>query len=206
MGQFDLNKYRQEMASVIGTGAETTVFYEALDFAFAAHDGQMRKSGDPYIIHPCATTRILAKEMDIHNCEILAAGLLHDTIEDVEEITPEVVRKKFGPNVEAIVVGCTKVKHHSGDKQALKKLVHRKLFTGAAVRPEVMVVKLADRMHNLRTLDSMPRHKRQRIAEETLDFYAPLATILVALSSSEVILVIRLLLFSLSIFNSIAFS
>ncbi|WP_446008763.1 RelA/SpoT family protein [Candidatus Electrothrix sp.] len=178
MGKFDLEKYRQEMASFIGTGEETSVFYEALDFAFAAHAGQMRKSGDPYIIHPCATARILAEEMDIHNCEILAAGLLHDTIEDVEEITAAVLREKFGPNVEAIVVGCTKVKHHSGDKQALKKLVHRKLFTGAAARPEVMVVKLADRMHNLRTLGSMPRHKRQRIAEETLDFYAPLATIL----------------------------
>ncbi|XCN73464.1 MAG: HD domain-containing protein [Candidatus Electrothrix aestuarii] len=178
MGQFDLERYRQEMSSFIGAGEETAVFYEALDFAFAAHDGQMRKSGDPYIIHPCATARILAEEMDIQNCEILAAGLLHDTIEDVEEITPETIREKFGPNVEAIVVGCTKVKHHSGDKQALKKLVHRNLFTGAAVRPEVMIVKLADRMHNLRTLGSMPRHKRQRIAEETLDFYAPLATIL----------------------------
>ncbi len=178
MGKFDLEQYRQEMASFIGTGKETAVFYKALDFAFAAHDGQMRKSGDPYIIHPCATARILAEEMDVHNCEILAAGLLHDTIEDVEEITAQVIQKKFGQNVEAIVVGCTKVKHHTGDKQALKKLVHRKLFTGAAARPEVMVVKLADRMHNLRTLDSMPRHKRQRIAEETLDFYAPLATIL----------------------------
>ncbi|MCI5164149.1 MAG: bifunctional (p)ppGpp synthetase/guanosine-3',5'-bis(diphosphate) 3'-pyrophosphohydrolase [Candidatus Electrothrix sp. AX5] len=178
MGRFDMEKFRQEMSLFIGTGAETSVFYEALDFAFEAHDGQMRKSGDPYIIHPCATARILAEEMDVHNCEILAAGLLHDTIEDVEDITPEVIREKFGPNVEAIVVGCTKVKHHSGDKQALKKLVHRRLFTGAAVRPEVMVVKLADRMHNLRTLGSMPRYKRQRIAEETLDFYAPLATIL----------------------------
>lgn len=120
MGQCNLEKYRLEMAAFIGTGAETSVFYEALDFAFAAHDGQMRKSGDPYIIHPCATARILAEEMDVHNCEILAAGLLHDTIEDVEDITPEVIREKFGPNVEAIVVGCTKVKHHSGDKQALK--------------------------------------------------------------------------------------
>lgn len=177
-GTFDLEKYRHEMESFIGTGMQTSVFYDALDFAFSAHDGQMRKSGDPYIIHPCATARILAEEMDVHNCEILSAGLLHDTIEDVDEVTPELIRKRFGDNVEAIVVGCTKVKHHSGDKQALKKLVHRKLFTGAAVRPEVMVVKLADRMHNLRTLGSMPRHKRQRIAEETLDFYAPLATIL----------------------------
>ncbi|MCW5201026.1 bifunctional (p)ppGpp synthetase/guanosine-3',5'-bis(diphosphate) 3'-pyrophosphohydrolase, partial [Desulfobulbus sp. F4] len=120
----------------------------------------------------------LAEELDIKNAEILAAALLHDTIEDVEEIVPAVIREKFGTNVEAIVVGCTKVKHHSGDKQALKKLVHRQLFTGAAARPEVMIVKIADRLHNLRTLDSMPRHKRQRIADETLDFYAPLATIL----------------------------
>ncbi|XOF35087.1 MAG: HD domain-containing protein [Candidatus Electrothrix sp. YB6] len=178
MGQFDLKGYRQEMASFIGTGDDTLVFCNALDFSVAAHEGQMRKSGDPYIVHPCATARILAEEMEIRNCEILAAALLHDTIEDVEEITAETLEERFGAHVAAIVVGCTKVKHHSGDKQALKKLVHRRLFTGAAVRPEVMVVKLADRMHNLRTLGSMPRRKRQRIAEETLDFYAPLATIL----------------------------
>ncbi|MCI5144331.1 MAG: bifunctional (p)ppGpp synthetase/guanosine-3',5'-bis(diphosphate) 3'-pyrophosphohydrolase [Candidatus Electrothrix sp. AR3] len=176
--KFNLEQYRREMEPFIGTSPATRLFYEALDFAFTAHAGQMRKSGDPYIIHPCATARILAEELDVHNAEILAAGLLHDTIEDVEEVTPEVLREKFGSNVEVIVVGCTKVKHHSGDKQALKKLVHRKLFTGAAAKPEVMIVKLADRLHNLRTLGSMPRHKRQRIAEETLDFYAPLATIL----------------------------
>jgi GTP pyrophosphokinase len=176
--KFDLEQYRQDMESLIGTGPERQLFYEALDFAVAAHAGQMRRSGDPYIIHPCATARILAEEMDVHNAEILAAGLLHDTIEDVEEINHTNLAARFGPTVAAIVVGCTKVKYYSGDKQALKKLVHRKLFTGAAARPEVMIVKLADRLHNLRTLDSMPRHKRQRIADETLDFYAPLATIL----------------------------
>jgi GTP diphosphokinase / guanosine-3',5'-bis(diphosphate) 3'-diphosphatase len=174
----DLEQYRREMEALIGSSPAVRLFYEALDFAAAAHEGQMRRSGDPYIIHPCATARILAEELDIKNAEILAAALLHDTIEDVEDIVPAVIREKFGPNVEAIVVGCTKVKHHSGDKQALKKLVHRQLFTGAAARPEVMIVKIADRLHNLRTLDSMPRHKRQRIADETLDFYAPLATIL----------------------------
>lgn len=176
--RFDLEQYRREMEALIGSGPAARLFYEALDFAVAAHEGQMRRSGDPYIVHPCATARILAEELDIKNAEILAAALLHDTIEDVEEIVPALIREKFGPTVEAIVVGCTKVKHHSGDKQALKKLVHRQLFTGAAARPEVMIVKIADRLHNLRTLDSMPRHKRQRIADETLDFYAPLATIL----------------------------
>ncbi len=175
---FDLQQYRREMEVLVGSAPEMQLFYEALEFAAAAHEGQLRRSGDPYIIHPCATARILAEELEIHNAEILAAGLLHDTIEDVEEIVPIVIREKFGAHVEAIVVGCTKVKHHSGDRQALKKLVHRQLFTGAAARPEVMIVKIADRLHNLRTLDSMPRHKRQRIADETLDFYAPLATIL----------------------------
>ncbi len=175
---FALEQYRREMEALVGSGPAMQLFYEALDFAVAAHEGQYRRSGDPYIVHPCATARILAEELEIHNAEILAAGLLHDTIEDVEEIVPVVIREKFGANVEAIVVGCTKVKHHSGDKQALKKLVHRQLFTGAAARPEVMIVKIADRLHNLRTLDSMPRHKRQRIADETLDFYAPLAAIL----------------------------
>jgi guanosine-3',5'-bis(diphosphate) 3'-pyrophosphohydrolase len=176
--KFDLEQYRRDMEGLIGASPAVRLFYEALDFAAAAHEGQLRRSGDPYIMHPCATARILAEELEIRNAEILAAGLLHDTIEDVEEIVPAVIREKFGTTVEAIVVGCTKVKHHSGDKQALKKLVHRQLFTGAAARPEVMIVKIADRLHNLRTLDSMPRHKRQRIADETLDFYAPLATLL----------------------------
>lgn len=176
--KFDLDQYRREMEALLGAGQEARLFYDALEFAASAHAGQLRRSGDPYIAHPCATARILAEELDIRTAEILAGGLLHDTIEDVEAVVPELLRERFGPAVEEIVVGCTKVKHHSGDKQALKKLVHRKLFTGAAARPEVMIVKLADRLHNLRTLDSMPRHKRQRIADETLDFYAPLAALL----------------------------
>ena len=175
---FNMEEYRRELEGLIGKDKESQVFWQALDFAFEAHDGQMRKSGEPYIMHPCYTARILAIELDVRDPEILAAALLHDTVEDVDEVNGELLRKKFGAKVEAIVEGCTKVKHHSGDKQAFKKLVHRKLFTGAAARPEVIIVKLADRLHNLRTLASMPRHKRQRIADETLDFYAPLATIL----------------------------
>ena len=176
--KFDLAAYRQTMETIIGSGSETKVFWDSLDFAFDAHGDQWRRSGDPYIMHPCNVARILAEELDIHNPEILAAALLHDTVEDVEHVTPALVRKKFGQNVEAIVDGCTKVTHYTGDKQTFQKLIHRKIFSGAAARPEVMIVKLADRLHNLRTLSSMPRHKRQRIADETLDIYAPLATIL----------------------------
>jgi GTP pyrophosphokinase len=175
--KFDREEYRLQMEGFIGTGPETTVFWEALDFAFEAHGDQWRRSGDPYIMHPCSVARILTEELDVKNAEILAAALLHDTVEDVEYVTSPVIRKKFGANVEAIVEGCTKVTHYTGDKQTFKKLVHRKIFTGAAAKPEVMIVKLADRLHNLRTLASMPRHKRQKIADETLDIYAPLATI-----------------------------
>jgi GTP pyrophosphokinase len=176
--KFDIAAYRQTMIMFIGSGPETKVFWDSLDFALEAHGDQWRRSGDPYIMHPCNVARILAEELDIHNSEILAAALLHDTVEDVEYVTPELVREKFGQNVEAIVDGCTKVTHYTGDKQTFQKLVHRKIFSGAAARPEVMIVKLADRLHNLRTLSSMPRHKRQKVADETLDIYAPLATIL----------------------------
>ncbi|MGD9949275.1 MAG: bifunctional (p)ppGpp synthetase/guanosine-3',5'-bis(diphosphate) 3'-pyrophosphohydrolase [Desulfobulbus sp.] len=176
--KFDLETYRQTMLSFIGDGPEAQVFWKALDFAFEAHGDQWRRSGDPYIMHPCSVARILAEELDIRNPEILAAALLHDTVEDVEEVTGEVIRERFGPTVEAIVEGCTKVTHYTGDRQTFKKLVHRKIFSGAAAKLEVMIVKLADRLHNLRTLASMPKHKRQKIADETLDIYAPLATIL----------------------------
>ncbi|MBW2329062.1 MAG: bifunctional (p)ppGpp synthetase/guanosine-3',5'-bis(diphosphate) 3'-pyrophosphohydrolase, partial [Deltaproteobacteria bacterium] len=176
--KFDLEKYRRQMKGFIGDGPETRVFWDALAFSFEAHGDQWRRSGDPYIMHPCSVARILVEELDVHNAEILAAALLHDTVEDVEYVTSDVIRTKFGANVEAIVEGCTKVTHYTGDKQTFSKLVHRKIFSGAAAKPEVMIVKLADRLHNLRTLSSMPRHKRQKIADETLDIYAPLATIL----------------------------
>lgn len=176
--KFDGEEYHRIMSGFIGEGEETAVFWNALDFAFTAHTNQWRRSGDPYIMHPCNVACILAEELDIRDPEILAAALLHDTIEDVESVTSEVIREKFGSRVEAIVEGCTKVTHYVGDKQTFKKLVHRKIFSGAAARPEVMLVKLVDRLHNLRTLASMPRHKRQKIADETLDIYAQLATIL----------------------------
>ncbi len=176
--KFDVEEYQNVMARYLGQDKSNAVFWNALDFALSAHANQWRRSGDPYIMHPCSVARILAEELDILDAEILAAALLHDTIEDVEEVTSAVIRDRFGARVEAIVEGCTKVTHHVGDKQTFKKLVHRKIFSGAAARPEVMLVKLADRLHNLRTLASMPRHKRQKIADETLDIYAPLATIL----------------------------
>ncbi len=165
------------MRALIAEKPGEDIFWQALDFAVEAHADQWRRSGDAYILHPCSVARILAEEMDITDPEILAAALLHDTVEDVQEVTAEVVGQKFGSYVQAIVEGCTKVTHVSGDKQANSQNTHRKIFTGAALRPEVMLVKLADRLHNLRTLRAMPKDKRQRIADETIDIYAPLATV-----------------------------
>lgn len=176
--EFNIEEYRRVMAEFIGENPKSQVFWNALEFAAEAHDDQWRRSGDAYIMHPCSVARILASELDIYSGEILAAALLHDTVEDVEYVTTELVCKRFGSNVAAIVEGCTKVTNYSGSKQSFKQLVHRKIFSGAAAKPEVMIVKIADRLHNLRTLSSMPHHKRQKIADETLNVYAPLATIL----------------------------
>lgn len=175
---FDLETYRTQMRQLLGDTPAADVFWQALDFAIEAHNDQWRRSGEAYIMHPCSVARILAEEMDVTHPEILAAALLHDTVEDVEEITIGFIGEKFGHYVEAIVEGCTKITQFTGDKQTHYKMIHRKIFSGAALRPEVMLVKLADRLHNLRTLSSMPQHKRQKIADETIDIYAPLATVL----------------------------
>jgi len=175
---FDLELYRSEMRPLLEGAPKVHIFWDALDFATEAHDDQWRRSGEAYIMHPCSVAKILAIEMDVLDPETLSAALLHDTVEDVEEVSIELVGEKFGSHVAAIVEGCTKVTQHSGDKQTLSKKVHRKIFSGAALRPEVMLVKLADRLHNLRTLGAMPSHKRQKISDETLDIYAPLAQVL----------------------------
>ncbi|MBW2506746.1 MAG: bifunctional (p)ppGpp synthetase/guanosine-3',5'-bis(diphosphate) 3'-pyrophosphohydrolase [Deltaproteobacteria bacterium] len=177
--EFNIADYRELMAVYLGgSGGKAKVFFEALDFAEQAHADQLRKSGDPYILHPCNVARILAEEMDIRDPEILAAALLHDTVEDVKHVTLEVIGERFGKNVEAIVDGCTKIAHFLGDKQRFYKVVHRKIFSGAAARLEVMLVKLADRLHNLRTLEAMRRDRRQKISDETLDIYAPMARVM----------------------------
>lgn len=177
--EFDITSYKDTMAGYLADlGARADVFWNALDFSFKAHEGQWRKSGEAYILHPCMVAKILAEELDIREPEILAAALLHDTVEDAEEVTVEQVRKLFGQAVADIVDGCTKVTQSSRDRQTFYKLVHQKLFSGAAVRLEVMLVKLADRLHNLRTLKALPKHKRQKIAEETLNIYAPMARVM----------------------------
>ncbi|HBT97584.1 MAG TPA: bifunctional (p)ppGpp synthetase/guanosine-3',5'-bis(diphosphate) 3'-pyrophosphohydrolase [Desulfobulbaceae bacterium] len=174
---FDTAAYREQMAPILAGHAKTEIFWDALEFAERAHHGQWRKAGDAYILHPCSVARILAEEMGIVNPEIMAAGLLHDTIEDVPGVTREVIERRFGAYTRQIVEGCTKVTQDSADRHQSAHLNHLRLFSGAALHPEVMLVKLADRLHNMRTLNALPKKKRQRVADETLNIYAPLSSL-----------------------------
>ncbi|GIW29124.1 MAG: guanosine-3',5'-bis(diphosphate) 3'-pyrophosphohydrolase [Meiothermus sp.] len=161
--------------------AAKTQVREALEFAYTAHQGQQRKSGEPYIVHPVAVAQILAElGLDV---ETLLAGLLHDTIEDTD-VRPEDIEERFGIAVRKIVEGETKVSKlyklaHATqeDKHAEEKHAEdlRQMFIAMAEDVRIIIVKLADRLHNLRTLEFMPPHKQQRIARETLEIYAPLA-------------------------------
>ena len=145
---------------------------KAYDFAQKAHLPQVRYSGDPYFIHPAAAAKHLAQlGMD---ASTVAAGLLHDTVEDAD-VTEEEVGKEFGPEVQFLVEGVTKLgkhKYHGAERHAesLRRLL---VATSADVR--VLIIKLADRYHNMTTLEHVPAHKQKRIALETLEIYAPLA-------------------------------
>ncbi|ROQ93439.1 RelA/SpoT family protein [Desulfosoma caldarium] len=175
-GQFDVGLYRLRMEELLPhDNPANALFYRALEYALVLHEGQIRKSGAPYISHPCAVAYILAKEMRIRDPEMLAAAILHDVIEDVPSIDYEVIEQAFGTTVADLVEGCTKMTRLHQDRAVLKDLTHSKILQTASQRLGVLIVKLADRLHNLRTLHYLPKPKRQRIAQETVEIYAPLA-------------------------------
>ena len=154
----------------------------AYDFAESAHNGQMRLSGEPFIIHPLQTALLLADlKLDANT---LAAALLHDVVEDNDDIEVADVEKKFGPEVARLVDGVTKLTNaelvtpgsattpQAGHAQAE---TIRKMLMAMAVDIRVVLIKLADRLHNMQTIQHLPLEKRIEKAQETLDIYAPLA-------------------------------
>jgi GTP pyrophosphokinase len=141
--------------------------------ATKAHQGQRRASGEAYITHPVAVATIVA-ELGLDATSATAA-LLHDAVEDTK-VDLDLIRQEFGPQVADIVDGVTKLDRlRFGSKEAQQAASMRKLFVAMARDWRVLVIKLADRLHNMRTIDALPEWKRKRIARETLDIYAPLA-------------------------------
>lgn len=151
---------------------DAALIEKAYDFAQKAHEGQKRFSGEPYFVHPVATAAELAKLG--MNAKVVVAGLLHDTVEDAG-VTPETIEQEFGKEKRFLVEGVTKLgryKYRGAERhrESLRKLL---VATGKDVR--VLIIKLMDRLHNMRTLEHVPEQKRKRIALETLEIYAAIA-------------------------------
>src|SRR5271169_1296529 len=146
---------------------------KAYRFAAARHQGQKRVSGEPYMTHPVLVTRQLAEmHMDM---VCLETGLLHDVVEDTSATVDE-VRRTFGEEVALCVDGVTKLgKLNLASREERQAESVRKMLLAMVNDIRVIVVKLADRLHNMRTLGSLPREKQERIAQETIEIYAPIA-------------------------------
>ena len=150
------------------------IIERAFNFAKEAHKGVRRRSGEPYIMHPIAVARIASREIGLGSTSICAA-LLHDVVEDTD-YTVEDIEQHFGPKIAQLVDGLTKISGGIfGDKASVQAENFRKLLLTMSEDIRVVLIKMADRLHNMRTLGSMAPNKRYKIAGETLYIYAPLA-------------------------------
>ena len=164
-----------EKAKGYNPSSDSKLLQKAYLFSAYAHEGQTRLSGEPYLIHPLAVTDILA---DLKADDIaLVAGLLHDVVEDNHQVTLAEIEKRFGKEVAHIVDGVTKIEEKVPlqTRQEEEWATLRKLVLAMVDDIRVILVKLADRLHNLRTMQAMPEHRRPVKALETLEIYAPIA-------------------------------
>lgn len=153
---------------------DCSVVEKAYHFAANAHDGQVRKSGEPYFIHPVFVASIITELMP--DLPTIAASLLHDTVEDCDDIPLETIQKEFGEEIAVLVDGVTKLgklNFHDREEQQAESLRKMILAMGRDIR--VVLIKLADRLHNMLTLGYQPPEKQVLISRETLDIYAPIA-------------------------------
>ncbi|MBB2150886.1 RelA/SpoT family protein [Pedobacter gandavensis] len=146
---------------------------KAFDMALESHKNMRRKSGEPYIYHPIAVAQIAAEEIGLGTTSIVCA-LLHDVVEDTD-ITLEDIEREFGKKTAKIIDGLTKISGVFDYNSSLQAENFRKMLLTLADDVRVILIKLADRLHNMRTMDFMPRHKQLKIASETIYLYAPLA-------------------------------
>lgn len=180
--EIDLEKERREILSAFRgllrscknrTRKESLQIRKAFDVAVEAHKDMRRKSGEPYIYHPIAVARICSEEMGLGATAIIC-GLLHDTVEDTH-ITLEDIEELFGETVAKIIDGLTKIPEVFDENISVQAENFRKMILTISDDLRVVLIKLADRLHNMRTLDSMRDDKRLKIASETNFLYAPLA-------------------------------
>lgn len=168
--------YKELIASVkkYHPSTDISMIEKAYNIARGAHEGQKRKSGEPYIIHPLCVAIILA-DLELDK-ESIVAGLLHDVVEDTV-MTTEEIKEEFGSEVALLVEGVTKLGQlsYSADKVEVQAENLRKMFLAMAKDIRVILIKLADRLHNMRTLKYMKPEKQKEKARETMDIYAPLA-------------------------------
>ena len=171
------------VSEYVDDSAQVDAIRAAYDFAAGCHNGQKRLSGDPYIVHPLAAATILANLY--LDPDTIKAALLHDVMEDCA-VPLEDLQNRFGPDVARLVDGVTKLTRvdyrppgangvSAADAESLYAESLRKMLVAMAEDIRVVLIKLADRLHNMRTLDALPEPKRRRIAQETLDVYSPLA-------------------------------
>lgn len=169
----DVVKHLRGQLATYLTETQIEIILRALDIGAQAHQGQRRKSGEPYIHHPIAVATILAELKLDHEC--ISAAILHDTIEDTD-VTRDQLCDEFGETIAHLVDGVTKLdKVKFRTRQEATAESFRKLLLAMVRDLRVILIKLADRLHNMRTLGSMAAPSRRRIASETLDIYAPLA-------------------------------
>src|SRR5271154_5527708 len=152
---------------------DLTIIKKAYDYSLKHHEGQTRASGEPYLVHPLEVALVLA-EMKMDPVAV-AAGLLHDSVEDTS-VTIVDIRKEFGEQVAHIVEGVTKIsKIDFATKEEQQAENLRKMMLAMVDDIRVILIKLADRLHNMRTLEHLSPERQQKIAQETLDIYAPIA-------------------------------
>lgn len=156
--------------------SEYELVLKAFDFANDAHKNVRRRSGDPYILHPIAVAKIVVSEIGL-GCKSICAALLHDVVEDTD-FTVEDIRRNFGDKIAEIVDGLTKIKtalDGSKDPESLQAENFKRILLTLNDDVRIVLVKLADRLHNVRTIEFMPEYKRDKILSETMYLFAPLA-------------------------------
>jgi RelA/SpoT family (p)ppGpp synthetase len=171
----DLDLFLKAAKTRLGSDYREEFLEKAYWFCVHNHDGVIRKSGKPYYSHPLKVAMLLINIFPLCDNESIAAALMHDTIEDVEDVTYQLVADEFGVATADIVEGVTKISFENSSKTISKAYTYKKIFTALAKDMRIILVKLADRLHNMRTLHYLKEKKQKEIALETINFYTPLA-------------------------------